>query len=167
MTLYEFIQKEESALKVFGKAEIQIIKKQLSGISLTQSEKNRLSRSIRPKFDFIKKCSVYKEEFEIKKGGEIYKQLEILKEKILLDEIGRKVKRIIVFGSFAENKMSTTSDVDVAIEFYEIDSREASLFKKRILSVKKDIFDISIFNELPKNIQKEVLSNGKIFYESE
>jgi predicted nucleotidyltransferase len=166
MTLYEFIKDEPLTNKIFGKGEIEIIKKQLLGLKLKQYEKNILSRSIRKKFNLIKKISVYKEEFDIKKGGEIYKQLEILKEIMLLDEIGKNIKKIYIFGSFIENKMSTNSDVDIAVEFKNIDKKETSKFKKRILEQKNNLFDISIFNNLPINIQKEVKKNGKVFFES-
>lgn len=164
MTLFEFIKDESLARKVFGKAEIEIIKKQLLGINLNQSEKNRLSRDIRPKFEFIKRCSVFKEEFNIKKGGEIYKQLAILRDKMLLDKEGKKIKRIFIFGSFAENKMTSESDIDISVEFTKINIKEASLFKKRILAEKKEIFDLSIFNNLPENIKEEVKRNGEIFF---
>lgn len=166
MTLYEFIKDEPLAKVVFGKKEIEIIKKQLIGIKLKQYERNILSRSIRKKFNFIKKCSVYKEEFEIKKGGEIIKQLEILRDLMLLDKIGKNIKKIYIFGSFVENKMSSNSDVDIAIEFKNIDKKEISKFKKRILEQKKDLFDISIFNNLPTNIQNEIKKNGKVFFEN-
>ncbi|MFP4567559.1 MAG: nucleotidyltransferase domain-containing protein [Candidatus Woesearchaeota archaeon] len=165
MTLFNFIEKEPLATKVFGRAEIEIIKKQLIGIKLSQSEKNRLSRSIRPKFEFIKKCSAYREEFEIKKGGEAQKQLNLFKEKALLDPIGRDIIKIYLFGSFVENKMSHESDVDVAVEFKKISLKEASLFKKRMMMQKPNLIDLSIYNNLPKNIQKQIKNNGKILFE--
>lgn len=166
MTLYELIKEEPLTTKIFGKGEIEIIKKQLLGLNLTQSEKNILSRSIRKKFKFIKHCSVFKEEFDVKKGGEVYKQLEILKNLILLDEKGKHIKRIYVFGSFTENKMSDNSDVDVAVEFKKIDLKEASKFKKRIYEQKHPMFDLSVFNTLPTEIKKDIKENGKVFYES-
>jgi predicted nucleotidyltransferase len=165
MTLFGFIKNEPLATKIFGKAEIEIIKKQLLGIKLTQSEKNRLSRNIRPKFEFIKKCSAYKEEFEIKKGGEVQKQLLLFKEKLLLDSLGRDIKKIYLFGSFTENKMSHDSDIDVAVEFKKISLKEASLFKKRMLTQKPDLIDLSIYNNLPENIQKQIKNEGKILFE--
>lgn len=166
MTLYELIKNDPLSLKVFTKAELEIIKKQLLGINLSQSEKNRLSRDIRPKFKFIKRCSVFKEEFEIKKGNEIFKQIEILKNNILLDKIGNYVKKIYLFGSFIQKNMSNKSDIDIAIEFQDIDIKEISQFKKRILIEKHEIFDISIFNNLPDEIKNEVKNNGKIIYEN-
>ena len=165
MTLFDFIKNEPLATRIFGRAEIEIIKKQLLGINLTQSEKNRLSRSIRPKFEFIRKCSVHKEEFDIKKGGEVYKKISLFKEKLLLDKLGRDIQRIYLFGSFVENKMSHDSDVDLAVEFKKIDLRVATLFKKRMLEEKPELIDLSIYNNLPKNIQREIKQNGKILFE--
>ena len=166
MTLLEIIKNNEDAKLIFGPGELRIIKKQLLGVKLTQSEKNRLSRNIRPKLNFIKKCSLFTDEFEVKKGGEILKQIEIIKDKILLDKKGKEVIRIFIFGSFVENKMSMDSDVDLAVEFKEINKKEASLFKRRILFEANKILDISVFNMLPKNIKKEVSNNGKTIYET-
>jgi len=52
---------------------LKIIEKQLWGVSLTQSEKNRLSRDIREKLRFIDKVSRFEDEFGLKKGGEVKK----------------------------------------------------------------------------------------------
>ncbi|MCF7866502.1 nucleotidyltransferase domain-containing protein [Candidatus Woesearchaeota archaeon] len=166
MTLFEFIKTDKSATKIFGKSEINIIKKQLLGLNLSQSEKNRLSRDIRLKFEFIKKCSVYKEEFKIKKGGEVYKQLELLRDTMLLDGYGKNLKKIYIFGSFVKNQMSFESDVDISVEFSKTNLKDSSFFKKRMMSESNELFDISIFNNLPKKIQDEVKLNGKIFYEN-
>ena len=165
MTLYDFIKKNTKlARKIFGKVEIEIIKKQLRGINLSQSEKNRLSRDIRPKFEFIKKCSVFKDEFDIKKGGDIYKKLDKLKNQILLDDLGRKINNIYLFGSFVENKMSNNSDVDIAVEFDEITLKKASLFKKRFSNKLEGIFDLSVYNNLSESMKKEVKKNGRLYY---
>ena len=67
MALLRFLNKSEDSRKVFGARELKIIEKQLKGVNLTQSEKNRLSRDIRKKFDFIAKVSRFKEEFNLKK----------------------------------------------------------------------------------------------------
>ena len=54
LTLKTIIKNHKEIRKIFGKKEIKIILKQLEGISLNQSEKNRLSRDIRPKLNIIK-----------------------------------------------------------------------------------------------------------------
>ena len=53
MSLLKFLKENENVRKVFGKRELKIIEKQLLGVNLTQSEKNRLSRDIRKKFEFV------------------------------------------------------------------------------------------------------------------
>ena len=84
MQLLNFLKENENARKVFGEKELKIIKKQLFGINLTQSEKNRLSRDIRKKFEFIRCVVRFKEEFSLKKGSEIKKIIEGAKEVIFL-----------------------------------------------------------------------------------
>ncbi|MFW6014515.1 MAG: nucleotidyltransferase family protein [Candidatus Nanoarchaeia archaeon] len=167
MTLYNFIMENKNASLIFGPGEIRIIKKQLKGVNLTQSEKNRLSRSIRPKLKLIRECALYKDEFDVKKGGEIIKQMENLRDELLRDKLGRRIKKIYLFGSFVENKMSMDSDVDVAIEFDRISKRDASLFKKRIIAQAPSMLDISVFNMLSDKFKQDILKNGKIFYSFE
>ena len=55
--LLNFLKSNENARKIFGERELKIIEKQLLGVNLTQSEKNRLSRDIRLKFNFIKETA--------------------------------------------------------------------------------------------------------------
>ena len=72
MHLLNFVRKnKEKIRKLFGERELKIIEKQLLGINLTQSEKNRLSRDIRKKFKFIQEISRYKFDLDLKKGSEI------------------------------------------------------------------------------------------------
>ena len=51
--------------KIFGKRELKIIEKQIFGINLTQSEKNRLSRDIRKKFEFIEQVARFSAQFKL------------------------------------------------------------------------------------------------------
>ena len=53
-SLLQFLRENKNARKIFGERELKIIEKQLIGVDLTQSEKNRLSRDVREKFKFIK-----------------------------------------------------------------------------------------------------------------
>ena len=57
MNFKNLLKNSKNVRKIFGKKEIEIILKQLEGITLTQSEKNRLSRDIRPKLKVIKELS--------------------------------------------------------------------------------------------------------------
>ena len=54
LRLKNYLKINENARKIFGKKELEIIIKQLEGIHLTQSERNRISRDIKPKLEFIK-----------------------------------------------------------------------------------------------------------------
>ena len=72
MNLIDFLKKSKDSRKIFGAGELKIIEKQLLGINLTQSEKNRLSRDIRKKLGFIKEASRFEEEFILKKGDIVY-----------------------------------------------------------------------------------------------
>jgi predicted nucleotidyltransferase len=166
MTLYNFIKNSKDATCVFGSGEIRILKKQLLGINLTQSEKNRLSRSIRPKLKFIADCSLYKDEFEVKKGKEVYNLLDVFKDEILKDKFSKKIITIYLFGSFIENKMSMDSDIDVAVEFDNISKKDASEFKMRIIPNISNILQLTIFNQLPDNIKKEIFENGRVYYKN-
>ena len=75
MNLTNLLKSNKDARKIFGERELKIIEKQMLGINLTQSEKNRLSRDIRPKFEFIKESARFSEEFELKKGAKIKAEL--------------------------------------------------------------------------------------------
>ena len=72
----QFLKKHPETRKVFGKRELKIIEKQLYGVSLTQSEKNRLSRDMRKKCEFIKEAEKFASEFDLKKGEYIKKSAE-------------------------------------------------------------------------------------------
>ena len=151
---------------IFGKRELKIIEKQLLGINLTQSEKNRLSRSIRKKFDFIKEANNFSDYFELKKGFLTKEAINEAKELILKDILKNKIKKIILYGSFAENKFTFNSDIDLSVEFDKINKEEATLFRKRILANSNEKIDIQIYNFLDEKIKKEVIDKGKIIYEN-
>jgi len=165
MDLINFLKKEKNARKIFGKRELKIIEKQLLGIALTQSEKNRLSRDIRKKFEFIKSLNKFSKDFRLKKGAKIKRIIEEAKEVILEDKLSPKIKRIIVFGSFVENKLTFRSDIDIAVEFFNINLKEATLFRKRIYSKIDEKIDIQVYNILPEKIKREINTKGKVLYE--
>ena len=164
MELKNFLKKNPLARKVFGKREIVIIQKQLSGINLTQSEKNRLSRDIRPKLRFIKEISKFKDDFDLKKGIENKQLIERTKEIILEDKLKDKIKEIWLFGSIIENQMTHKSDIDVAILFTKILKKEAFKFRIRILGKVNDKMDVQVFNVLPEKIKKSILKKHKVLY---
>ena len=64
----KFLKKNKDARKIFGKRELEIILRQLDGLPLRQSEKNRLSRDIKPKLEFIKDMNEFRDEFRLEKN---------------------------------------------------------------------------------------------------
>lgn len=164
MDLLTFLKKNQNARKVFGKRELVIIEKQLLGIALTQSEKNRLSRDIRKKFEFIEQCWSFKEEFKLKKGSVITKLIAEAKEEILQDQLRSQIKKIILYGSSAENKRTFKSDIDLAVVFKKIDLSEATKFRIRIAGKISNLIDIQVYNILPKKIKDEIDAKGQILW---
>jgi len=164
MNIIKFLKENKYSRKIFGEREISIIEKQLNGISLTQSEKNRLSRDIRPKLRFIKECSNLKDEFDLKKGDLNKRLIEEAKEIILKDILYKDIKNILLYGSAVSNKLTSKSDIDICIVFNKINLKEATLFRKRISGRVNSKIDIQVFNILPDNIKKSILNNYKIIY---
>lgn len=165
MSLLSFLRKNELARRVFGRRELKIIEKQLLGINLTQSEKNRLSRDIRKKLEFIRAIARFEEEFALKKGAETKTKIEEVKEIILRDILNPKIKAVILFGSFVENTFTFHSDLDFAVIFDVISLKEATLFRKRVLGKAPEKADIQVYNLLPDKIKKEIGQKGRILYE--
>jgi len=165
MSLLRFLKENEDTRKIFGERELKIIEKQLLGVNLTQSEKNRLSRDIRKKFNFISKVSRFEDDFKLKKGAENKKKIKEATDVILEDKLKKKIRKILLFGSIIENKMTFRSDIDIAVLFDKINKREAALFRMRISGKVPDKIDIQVFNILPEKIKKSILKNHKILYE--
>ncbi|MEK6900868.1 MAG: nucleotidyltransferase domain-containing protein [Nanoarchaeota archaeon] len=165
MALLKLLQTNPGARKIFGKRELKIIEKQLWGINLTQSEKNRLSRDIRKKLEFMKEIARCSDDFSLKKGQHIKKIIEETKRLILQDQLFSKIQRIILFGSTVDNTRTFRSDIDIAVEFSEIDLKEATRFRIRISSSAQDDVDIQVFNILPEKIKKEIHLTGRVLYD--
>ncbi len=165
MRLLQFLKKEEGARRIFGERELKIIEKQLWGFALTQSEKNRLSRDIRKKFEFIEKVARFSDEFEIKKGAEVKELVKDAKEIILETRWFGRIKRIFLFGSTIENKRSLRSDIDMAVEFDSINIKEATEFRIYVSGRTNDKIDIQVYNILPEKIIKEIHKKSKVIYE--
>ena len=162
-SLLSFIKENKELRAIFGVRELKIIEKQLLGINLTQSEKNRLSRDIRKKLKVIKEISKYEEEFELKKASEIQRIVKDVKEDIVASEYFPKIKKIYLFGSSVKNERTFRSDIDIAVEFInDISLKEATEF--RIKFSGRDDVDVQVFNRLPEKIQKSILNNHKLIY---
>ena len=166
MSLLKFLKENADARKIFGQRELKIIEKQILGVNLTQSEKNRLSRDIRKKLEFIGKISRYDEEFELKKGAEIKAIIQEAKEAILADILFKRITKIILYGSAVENRLTLTSDLDLAVQFDKISLEEATVFRKRICGKVDKKIDVQIYNYLPNKIKEEV-DRGKNLYKNE
>ena len=167
MTLLKILKKSENVRRLFGKRELVIIEKQLSGVSLTQSEKNSLSRDIRKKFKAIRELIPAEDEFELKKGTEVKKLIDETKESILRSKYYPLIKRIILFGSAATNESTLFSDIDLAVEFSVISKKDAMQFRIFIMGTVGDKIDIQVYNYLPEKVKKEINQKGKILYERE
>lgn len=167
MNLLQFLKKTSEARKIFGQRELKIIEKQLNGINLTQSEKNRLSRDIRKKLEFIKEISQFEKEFDLKKGRLINSMISETKEAVLEHPLRNKIKKIILFGSFVENKLTIKSDIDIAVEFFDITKKQAFDFRKNILGKVSEKMDVQVFNFLPEKVKKEIIKNNRILYSNE
>lgn len=165
MDLINFLKTNENSRKIFGDRELKIIEKQMLGISLTQSEKNRLSRDIRKKLEFIKEASAYSFDWELKKGSIVKEKINEAVDKIKEDKIFNRVKKILLFGSTVENERTFRSDIDIAVEFGDISQKEATEFRLRILRNFGDKMDIQVYNVLPDKIKKEINEKGKRLYE--
>ncbi len=164
MALIDLVKHENEMRKIFGKQELKIIEKQLLGVSLSASEKTRLSRDIRPKFEIIKRLSDFKNEFDLKKASEIKYLINEAKEIILESKWKNKIKEIKVFGSFIENKLRLNSDIDLSVEFNKITKKEAQDFKLEMIGKLPGKIQIQVFNFLSEKIKKEIMEKGKIIH---
>jgi predicted nucleotidyltransferase len=164
MGLLKVLKENPDARKVFGKRELRIIEKQLMGVGLTQSEKNRLSRDIRKKLEFIRKVAGFEEEFRLKKGSEIARIVAEAKDVVLDDAVSKRIKKIFIYGSAADNRLALKSDIDIAVSLSGTDVKEATLFRKRISGRVNSRVDVQVFETLPEKIRKDILRKGKIIY---
>jgi len=167
LTLKELLKNNKNARKIFGKKEVDIILKQLDGISLTQSEKNRLSRDIRPKLKFIKEISKFEDDFELKKGANNKKIVDKATQLILEDKLKDNIKAILLFGSHVRGIVTKRSDIDICVIFKDISLEEATKFRIRISSEFPKKADIQVFNILPQKVKRAIARNHKILYKSE
>lgn len=78
---------------------------------------------------------------------------------------GTKVKFIILYGSMAAKKENPSSDIDICV-YYEAEKTERFHFRMKLLGRLSDEFDITLFQDLPLYVKKEVLK-GKIMYEND
>jgi predicted nucleotidyltransferase len=162
MGLTTFLQQHRlEARRLFGERELVIVGKQLRGVALTQSEKNRLSRDIRPKLSFIKEASKFSDEFLLKKGQDTKRLTAQAVAAIKEDVLAPRIKRIILFGSVAERTPLLRSDIDIAIDIPGINVRDATLLRKRLLGSVPEGIDVQVYNVLPAKIQVDIDKKGR------
>lgn len=166
MALLKFLKDNENTRKIFGKKELEIIFKQLDGMPLKQSERNRLSRDIKPKFEFIREVDNYKDEFNLKQNQNNKKIINEAVKIILEDELKEDIISILLFGSSADKSFTRKSDIDICVIFKEITLKEATNFRIRISGQLSKKVDIQVFNVLPIKIKKEIAKNHKILYKT-
>jgi len=165
--LNQFLKNNKNARKIFGKKELEIIFKQLDGLPLTQSERNRLSRDIKPKLEFIREISKFENEFELKKDQDAKKIIDKAVNIILQDKLKEKIQAIILFGSRANGIVTPRSDIDICVVFDEIEKDEADRFRIRILGNFSEKVDIQVFNVLPQKVKRSIAGSHKILYKKE
>ena len=165
MALLELVRHEKAMRKIFGRVELKIIEKQILGVNLSASERTRLSRDIRPKFEIIFALSDFGEEFLLKKGQEIKFLINDAKENILKSSWAKQIKKIIIFGSFIENELRLDSDIDIAVLFDKIDVKEATKFRIEMSPKVSEKIDLQVFNILPEKLKEEINKKGKVIYE--
>ena len=137
-------------------------------MKLTQSERNRLSRDIKPKFEAIKELSQFKDEFKIERNGNNKKIIEKAKSIILNHELKDDIKAILLFGSFADKTYTKRSDIDICVVFKrEISLKEATKFRIRVSGELPDKADIQVFNILPLKIKRDIARNHRVIYKTQ
>lgn len=165
MSLLDIIKKNKNLRRIFGERELKIIEKQLLGVSLKASEKTRLSRDIRKKFEAISSLIPFAKEFQLKHGALIKEMIDEAKEIILESKYFPKIKKIVLFGSAVEHQLTLFSDIDISIEFFHISKEEAMRFKLNISSKLNERVQMQVYNNLPDKIKKEIDIKGKVLYE--
>ena len=165
--LKDYLKLSQKARRIFGKRELEIMTKQLDGMLLTQSERNRLSRDIKPKLEAIEGMAEFKNEFKLKKNQDNKRLIEKAVKIILNDKFANNIKAVLLFGSFADNSFTKSSDVDICVVFRtELSIKEATEFRIRISGQLPEKIDIQVFNILPQKVKREIAVNHNVLYKN-
>ncbi len=163
--LKEFLKGNRNSRKVFGRRELEIVLKQLEGNRLTQSERNRLSRDIKPKLEFIREAAKFENEFALKNNQNNKAMIDKAVKVIMQDRLKEEIKAILLFGSFADKTFTERSDIDVCVVFKKgLTLKEATSFRVRVAGKLPNKVDVQVFNVLPQKIKKGVAANHKVLY---
>ena len=71
-----------------------------------------------------------------------------------------------MFGSVAENQITLSSDIDIAVVFKK-EPENATRFRLDILKKISDKVDIQVYNSLPKKVREEIDKKGKLVWKRE
>lgn len=88
--------------------------------------------------------------------------IEKIKKKLLDLDKKKKIKFIVLFGSYAAGKQTSLSDIDIAV-YYDGTKEERFRFRVHALGGLPDRMDIQVFQDLPIAVRKEILSGKVIF----
>jgi len=165
MNFDKFIQTDNGLRELFGVKELIIIRKQINGIQLTQSEKNRLSRDIRPKLNIVKKLSKFEDEFKLKKNSNLKKIILKSVKEIKKDSLFSSIKSILLFGSVVDGTNNFRSDIDIAVVFKDISLKDSTKFRSRLMGGLSSKVDLEVFNNLPFKIKQSIAKNHKVLFQ--
>lgn len=165
MTLIDELKENPELRKLFGKQELLIVEKQLLGVVLKPSEKTRLSRDIRKKFQAIASLIPFQKEFALKRASVVKDITNDTVHFLQTTPYAPRIRRIIVFGSTAENSRRLLSDIDIAVEFAAISEKDAVKFRLEMIRKVHKSVDLQIYNVLPEKIKKRIDLHGKTVYQ--
>ncbi|MBI2141981.1 nucleotidyltransferase domain-containing protein [Candidatus Woesearchaeota archaeon] len=164
MGMADFLKTSKNSRRVFGRKEIEIMLKQLDGSLLTQSEKNRISRDIKPKLELVREMAKYESEFRLQKNQDSKLLIENALDTILKDELSDRIRAVLLFGSFSDKTYTSRSDIDICAVFRAISLKEATEFRIRVSGQLPEKADVQVFNILPQKIKREIARNHKVLY---
>lgn len=167
MTLTLFLNAHKDVRKLFGKRELEIMNKQVGGVSLTQSEKNRLSRDIRPKLRCMLEIAAFGSECTLERNQENKRMIQKAITTVLNDKEKENIKAILLFGSHVENRATQRSDIDIAVLFKNsLSLSEATAFRIRILGELPEKVDLQVFEHLPQKIKRAIARTHHVLYKA-
>ncbi len=164
MTLLSILKRNPDVRRLFGKRELVIIEKQLQGVRLKPSERTRLSRDIRKKFEAIKDLAAFSGDFRLKTGSEIRRLIGDAKEVLLGSGYGPRIKSIILYGSAVEGSLTLSSDIDLAVVFGGMTVDAATKFRRVVQGLVSERVDVQVYDVLPAKVRKEIDENGRAIY---
>ena len=90
--------------------------------------------------------------------------IEKIKQKILDLDKKKRIKFIVLFGSYAAGKQTPFSDIDIAV-YYDENKEERFRFRLHAWGELPDNIDLQVFQDSPLPVKKEILSGKVLYYE--